>query len=95
MKPQAEEIKTDEKENLKESNLKMPEPETKQFKASSSMEEIDFDVLPVEKLKSLAQHWTVKLDDSDFAAKLDEEDPLRIYRSKFLIAKKGDLPNGE
>ena len=68
---------------------------TKQFRASNSMDKIDFNVLPVEKLNSLAEHWNVRADSSDFAYKLDQEDPLRIYRSKFLIAKKRDLPNGE
>lgn len=67
----------------------------KQRRASSSMDEIDFNVLPGDKLKSLARDWKVQMDSDDFAFKLDQEDPLRIYRSKFFIPKKKDLPSGE
>ena len=61
---------------------------TKQLRASNSMEMVDFSVQPIEKLKSLAEHWKLQLDNDAFACKLDQEDPLRIYRSKFVIAKK-------
>lgn len=46
-------------------------------KRTIPMNEINFNVLPVEKLKSLAQIWKLDLDDDKFALKLDEEDPLR------------------
>ena len=68
---------------------------TKQFRASNSMETVDFNMRPAEKLKLLADYWKVRMDSDEFACKLDQEDPLRTYRSKFVIAKKRELPNGK
>lgn len=59
------------------------------------MDEIDFNVFPIEKLRSLAEQWKIDLDSDDFALKLDQNDPLRTYRDQFYIPKKKDLPNGE
>ena len=59
------------------------------------IDQIDFNILPIDKLKSLAENWKLDLESENFALKLDQEDFLRDYRNQFFIPKKKDLPNSK
>ncbi|XP_046384253.1 kynureninase-like isoform X1 [Ischnura elegans] len=47
---------------------------------------------PATTLEELAKEWGTTVEKSDFAVKMDEEDPLKTQRSKFCIPKMKDLP---
>lgn len=47
---------------------------------------------PAEQLVQMAKRYECKVTDKEFAAKLDENDPIGSFRGKFHIPKMKELP---
>lgn len=50
---------------------------------------------PQRVLKEKSLIWNLPLDSIDFAARLDQEDPLSSFRTLFSFPKKSELPSGK
>lgn len=62
--------------------------------SSEDFYHLDIDQTAQSFLNTKSEQWQISLDDAQFAAEMDENDPLRYLRQEFCYPKMCMLPNG-